>query len=134
MNITTESVFKNLDVALFSLPVIAPAAVISGFTALEDSRKFECCESVISAFAWPFRIISVATGTPLMIYTLAKYAFANLLNFVTGKSLDCVQKFVDFESNQIGRNFRFLMFTMAGGITYGAIEEIIGFEDEQPFS
>lgn len=127
MSVSSVNVFKNLDVGLLSLPVAIPALIVRGLQEGEDKYKishprFAKACSVINI---PFRVINVLCGVPLAVYTLVKVAFAHLLLWATCGKVPCATKFTDFENNQITRVFKFMMFTMAGGLTDGAANEIL---------
>lgn len=82
---------KYIDTAILSLPVVATSAMGAGFSYLAESKN-----SVKRSIGWfgsrTCMVITPLAGLPLLVYSLAKCMFLNLLAKLTFHKFQCLNK------------------------------------------
>lgn len=82
---------KYVDTAILSLPVVATAAIGTGFSYLAESKN-----SINRSIGWlgsrACMLITPVTGLPLLAYSLAKCIFLNLLAKITFNKYQCLNR------------------------------------------
>ncbi|MCE5317107.1 MAG: hypothetical protein LLG04_07055 [Parachlamydia sp.] len=82
---------KYIDTAILSLPVMATSAIGAGFSYLAESKN-----SVQRSIGWfgsrACMVITPLAGLPLLVYSLAKCLFLNLLAKLTFHKYQCLNK------------------------------------------
>lgn len=95
-----KSVVQNIDVALFSLPVVISCALGTGFNVMENSDK-----RILKTVGWLGTrcciLMTLTVGLPLVVWSIAKLFFAQMLNTVTLHKFSCLKAWTLYTNIQL---------------------------------
>lgn len=125
--IVASRFLSNIDVALLALPTVIPGAILSCIVKSEAviAKNNYGCSKGVSAIGHLFRVVTLLSGLPLVIYSYAKFIFVSLLNRVLCSSLCCCIKLRQFEEDQHNRVFEYGLVVLTIGFKCSAIKDLV---------